>query len=156
MKKDVFKKGFTAIELLISVAVLIILISVIVYSFTTLKASQSMKNATQTVLTSIDKARSSSFASINSSTYGIHFQSDQVVIFTGTVYTAGTGSNEVMILGTPATISSVTLNGTSGTTGDVYFQRLTGVPSKTGTIAVTVGNRIKTITISATGGSSLN
>ena len=114
---------------------------------------QVLKAGVQDILSSLDKARSHTLSSLNSSSYGVHFESDRVIIFTGTVYSAGAGSNETIMIVTPASIPTITL---SGGGADVYFNRLSGSPSKTGTVTVTTTNYSKIITISATGVASSN
>jgi prepilin-type N-terminal cleavage/methylation domain-containing protein len=154
--KNLYNKGYTLIEVLIGLFVIGIILATVVFSFSALKKSQALKNAVSDAMSSIDKARSEAFASVSSSEYGVRFESDKVVIFKGTSYSAGTGTNETVNIVSPATISNVTLNGVSGPSGDLYFNRLTGVPSKNGTITITASSSSKIITISATGGTSVN
>ncbi len=151
-----YKKGFSAIEILIVVAILGIILAVVSFSFSGLKNSQALKNAVGDVVSSVDKARSMAFASVSSSEYGVHFQSNKIVIFTGTTYNSTSSTNETINIISPATISNVTLAGVSGTSGNLFFNKLTGVPSKIGTVTITVASSSKVITISATGGISVN
>ncbi|MEI8270282.1 MAG: hypothetical protein WCG45_02850, partial [bacterium] len=72
------------------------------------------------------------------------------------VYNSNNASNEIINIPSPARISSITLTG--GAT-EVYFNRLTGTASKTGTVVVSItsdANLTKTITISSTGVVSIN
>jgi len=94
--------------------------------------------------------------SVNSSSYGVHLESDKVIIFKGTAFSSGDADNETIDIIAPANISNVTLAGVSGSTGNVYFNRLSGGPNKTGTITISTTNFSKIITISATGGASVN
>jgi hypothetical protein len=86
----------------------------------------------------------------------VHFQSDSVIIFKGKVFSAGAGDNETIGIITPASITNVTLGGTSGTSGDVYFNRLYGVPNVSGTVTISTTSLSKIITLSATGVVSVN
>jgi hypothetical protein len=126
---------------------------IVLPSFKTLRDNQVLKATASDVFSSLDKARSQTLASVNSSEYGVHFQSDKVVIFKGQVYSSSDVNNENIIITTPATISAIALTG--GAT-DVYFDRLSGAPNKTGTITVTISSLSKVITISATGVTSVN
>ncbi|OGI65765.1 hypothetical protein A3A95_01600 [Candidatus Nomurabacteria bacterium RIFCSPLOWO2_01_FULL_39_18] len=148
--------GIALAELLIIFAVIAILVSVILPQFSKIRENQTLKSGAGDVLSAINKARSQALASIDSSEYGVHFQSDGVIIFKGTVFSALAGDNEIINLTTPVTISNVTLLGVSGTSGDVYFDRLSGAPSKNGTITLSTSSLSKIITISATGVPSLN
>ena len=150
------KKGMSVIELLIAVAVLGILFSIILPQFSKIRENQVLKAATSNILSSLNKAQSQTFASINSSSYGVHFQSDKVIIFKGAVYSATDANNEIMEIIEPARISNVTLSGISGTSGNVYFNRLSGTPNTTGTITVATSSYSKIITISATGVATVN
>lgn len=143
-----FHKGMTLIEILIGLAILVIILVTALPQFSSFKTEQVLKSATSDVLSSLDKARSQSLNSLDSSEYGVHFQSDKVVIFKGTVYSANSSSNEDIVLATSSTISTITL---SGGGSDIYFARLSATPSKTGTITISSGSYTKTITIGATG-----
>lgn len=149
-------KGITIIELLVVLAVLGIIFSIVLPQFSKVKENQVIKNAVESVLSSIDKAHSETLSSLNSSEYGVHFQSDKVIIFTGKVFSGGASNNETINIITPASISNVTLGGVSGVSGDVYFNRLSGVPNQTGTITISSTSYSKIITIGATGISSVN
>jgi prepilin-type N-terminal cleavage/methylation domain-containing protein len=151
--KTFYKKGFTAIEIVVVVAIMLILLGIVSFSFSGLKKSQALKDSVVNTLSSLDKSKSESFASVSSSVYGVHFQTDKIVIFKGTSYSSQSSSNENVSMTSPASITSINL---SGGGSDLYFNRLTGVPSKTGTIIITSGTLTKTITISATGGISTN
>jgi len=148
--------GITVVELLISISILALILAVVLPQFSRMRSNQVLKNATIDIMSALHKAQSQTLASLNSSEYGVRFESDQVVIFSGTTFSAIAPDNEYINITGPATISNVTLNGSSGTAGDLYFTRLSGTPSKTGTISVYTPNLSKIITISDSGAISLN
>ncbi len=154
--KNFYKKGFSIAEILIIVAVLGIIFAIVIPQFTKTRELQVLKNGTEEIVTSIDKARVETLSSLNSSSYGVHFQSDKIVIFKGTSYSAGDVNNETISITTPASITNVTFGGVSSVSGDMYFARLSGAPSTTGTVTVATSSYSKTITISATGNASSN
>lgn len=154
--KYTYKRGITIIEITIVVLILGVLLTVILPQFSKIKENQVIKAAVADTLSSIDKARSQTLSSLNSSEYGVHFQSDKVIIFTGKVFSSGASSNETVNIISPARISNVTLGGVSSTSGDMYFNRLSGAPSTTGTVTISSTSFSKTVTISATGASSSN
>lgn len=154
--KNFYEKGLTVIELLIIVAVLGVIILIVLPQFSKTRENQVLKSGVGDTLSSIDKARGETLSSLNSSEYGVHFQSDKVIIFKGKVFSAGAGDNETINIITPASISDVTLGGVSGTSGDIYFNRLSGSPSITGTVTISTTSYSKIITISATGVASVN
>ncbi len=143
-------------EILIAVAVLGILASIILPQFSKMKENQVLKNTVGDIVSILHDAQSKTLASVNSSSYGVHFQSDKIISFKGMVFSVNDPNNKTADVGTPASISNVTLAGISGTSGDIYFKRLSGVPDKTGTITVSTPNISKIITISATGAVSVN
>lgn len=146
-----YKKGITAIELLVVVAVLGIIFSIVVPQFSKTRENQVLKTGVQDVLSAINKARSQTLASLDSLTYGVRFESDKVIIFTGTAYSFGAASNETIMITSPASITNVTLNSVSAIPGEMYFNRLSGSPSRTGTITISSSNITKIITIYGTG-----
>ena len=151
-----FKKGITIVELLIIFSVITILLTIVSFQFSKIREKQVLKNALSDTISSINKARAQTLSSLNSSSYGIHFQSDKIIIFKGTIFDNNATNNETINIIAPATISNVTLNGVSANSGDVYFNRLYGVPSQTGTITISTPSFLNTLTISPTGSVSLN
>ena len=143
-------------ELLIVLAVLTILVSLVIPQFSRIRENQVLKSGVSDILSSLDKTRGQTLSSLNSSEYGMHFQSDQIIIFKGKVFSPGGSDNESVAITTPASIANVTLGGVSGVSGDLYFNRLSGSPSKTGAITLATPNFSKIITISATGVASVN
>lgn len=149
-----YKQGFSITELVIIVAILGIMTTIVLTKFSTVKDRQALESSVADIVTTLNKASSKTLASVNSTTYGVHFESGAVVIFTGTVYpgSLGASGNEPYTrIVSPVSITNVTLHGSSGTSGELYFNRLTGTPSKTGTVTLTSGSFSKTITIGGTG-----
>ena len=149
-------RGITLIEFILVFAVLALLFSVAIPRFGMIRERQVLKAAASDIVSSLNKARSSTLSSVNSSSYGVNFTPDEIMIFNGTTFSAGASGNESILLSAPAQISNVTLNGTSGTTGNLYFHRLSGEPSKSGTVTVSTPNFSQTITISPTGAFNAN
>jgi type II secretory pathway pseudopilin PulG len=152
MHRNKYNKGISVIEIMIGLVVLGILFAVILPDLSKNRNDQSLKSGIQNILSALDKAKSQTLASLNSSEYGVHFQTDKVVIFKGQTFSSGTATNEDVEI-SPAEISTIFLTGGAA---DVYFTRLTGAPSATGTVTVTAGSTTKIITIYATGSFSSN
>lgn len=151
-----YKKGITAMEILVVIGVLGLIFAIVLPQFSKMRENQVLKSAVGDVLSSFNKARSETLASVDSSSFGVHLQSDKVIIFKGTVYVVNDVNNETTEIVAPASISNVTLGGVSGNSGDLYFNRLSGTPSATGTVTVSTSSRSKIITISAIGVVSSN
>jgi Tfp pilus assembly protein FimT len=150
------ERGISALEILVVLAILGIIFAIVIPQFSKGREQAVLKSAVADTLSSIDKARAETLGSLDSSSYGVHFELDKVIIFKGTVYSPGDSHNEIVDIVAPATISNVTLNGISGTSGEFYFNRLSGVPSKTGTLTLSSVSYSKIITVSATGAASVN
>ena len=151
-----FGRGVTVIELLVLISVIGLIILIVLPQLSQTRENQVLKSGVEDVLSSINKARGGTLSSLNSSEYGVRFQSDRVIIFKGKVFSAIAPDNETINIAAPASITNVTLGGVSGTSGDMYFNRLSGSPSTIGTVTLSTTSYTKIITISATGVASVN
>lgn len=151
-----FKNGITIIETILTVAIIGILVIIILPQFSKMKENQVAKNSMGDVASALRGAQSKSLASLDSSEYGVRLEADRVIIFKGKVFSEGAGGNEITDIISPASISNITLNGVSATAGDLYFERISGTPSKTGTITISTPSYAKVVTVSATGAVSSN
>lgn len=150
------KRGITVVEILIIISVLVILTVVALPQFYKMRENQVFKNTIADVTSTLHSAQYQSLASKESSEYGVYFQSDKIILFKGNVFVLGSVDNRTINIVSPANISNVTLAGVSANTGELYFKRLLGVPSKTGTITISTNSLSKIITISGTGAISVN
>ena len=154
--KNIYKRGITIIELLVVLAVLGIIISVVTPQFSKIRENQVLKSGVQDILSSLNKARSQTLASLNSLNYGVRFEADKIIIFKGAGFSPGVSDNEIIDIITPASITNVALGCTPPFPCDIYFNRLSGSPSTTGTVTISTTNYFKIITIWATGVASVN
>jgi prepilin-type N-terminal cleavage/methylation domain-containing protein len=132
MKKE---KGFTLIEILITISIIIIIISIVSPNFIEYKRQQVLKNTTEEVVSLLNKARNNTIASKESKNYGVRFFSDKVILFSGLTYTESV-DNEVVNFDSYVTISNdggINLNGGSD---EVVFSRLTGDVANYGSIKI--------------------
>lgn len=141
----------TGIELLIVIAILGILMSFILPSFLAFRRYSALNTTTEEIVTVINKARLSTISSKGDNQFGVHFQADKVVLFTGTTYTAGAVGNEESVLDPMLTLAAITL---AGGGADVIFQKITGDTDQNGTMSLRVvaaPTASSTITIKPTG-----
>jgi prepilin-type N-terminal cleavage/methylation domain-containing protein len=136
-------KGFTLIEVLVVIAILISLSTIGVGTFKNMREHSALRIATEVVFQEITFARSNTLASANDTVYGVRVASTSVIRFTGQSYTPTSTSNRVTTFdeGVTATGSLVS----SGTS--IVFARLTGEASASGTIMVRDKNGEGTTTI---------
>jgi len=143
-------RGFTLIEIIVVISIAM-LVTVIAYtSFSNLNRSQALDKELLSVVSILNEARSLTLSSKNDSQYGVHFEVDKVVLFTGSVYTSGASTNISTNLNPAVSITAIALGGGS----DVVFQRLSGNANQTGTVTLTLKaspGTSRTVTIFATG-----
>lgn len=154
--KGFYQKGITALEILMVIAIISLLFLIALPQFSKIKENQVLKNTVEEAVSALRTAQSQSLASIDSSTYGVHFDQNRIIIFKGGIFSEGAPDNKIIDISSPARISNVAFGGVSSSSGDLYFTRLSGVPSKTGTINVSTSSALKIITISSTGAVSIN
>lgn len=145
------KKGFTVIEVVVGVFIIVMLSAAAVAVFKGFKSDTDVAQAQEIVISALRISRSRTLASIDSSVYGVHFASTSVTVFPGAVYDAGNSNNEKNDLPVTAEISTIFL---TGGTSNVVFERITGNAQATGTITVVSTSDMsntKTITINASG-----
>ncbi len=146
----------TLIEILIVIAVLGIIFSIALPQFSKMREHQVLKNAVSDIISSLAIARGETLASINSSSYGVHLDPGKTVVFKGESFSENSPENRVTDIVPPANITNVTFDGVSSSSGYIFFDRLSGKPSKTGTITVSTETFSKIIEISPTGAISVN
>ncbi len=144
------RKGFTLIEILIVIAILAVLVTIIVSTFSLFNKNEAIKKDTETVVEVLQQARSQTLSSKNGSQYGVHFGTSKITLFTGATYSAGASTNSDTTLASTDTIVTVTLTGGGN---DIVFTRLTGETAQNGTVVVSspTSSRTKTVTIYKTG-----
>jgi prepilin-type N-terminal cleavage/methylation domain-containing protein len=144
-------RGVTLLEFVVVIAIVVVLTSIIVNSFSAFKNNKVLDTGVENILSVLAKARGNTLASKNAYQYGVHFESAQIVLFQGAVYSVSDPNNEIISLDTSLEVSSISL---AGGGSEVIFDRLTGKTSENGTIVIRVKSdttKTKTITIDATG-----
>lgn len=134
MKFSIFKKnGFTLIEVLVGIFVILIVSSVIAGAFREFRDTQVLNDNAENTANLINEARSKTLASKKSLQYGIHMETSRLVIFEGDVFGEPNPTNREIAISPQIEISSISLN--EGV-NDVIFQKLTGETSQYGTITL--------------------
>ncbi len=156
MPKKLFNQGgFTLIELLISIAILLIVTTLVIFSLRTFGRQVEIDSVGQDILSTLRLARSKTLASEGETTYGVHFESGKYVLFSGSSYTAGAAGNKEYNL-SESEINSITLTGGGS---EVIFDRIRGTTSYDGTVSVRLTSdtsQARTIIINPSGQVSLS
>ena len=140
-------KGFTLVELLICI-VLIVLVSQLVYSsFSSLNNRQVLDQEIAQVKSYIQKSRMNSLNSKNGDSHGILFATSSVTV----IEVMATSTSFIYTLNNRVSLVSSTLG-----TSTLTFARISGLPNATGTLTYTysTGNTVigtSTITINGAG-----
>ena len=143
-------KGFTVVELLVSLAIMAVLAVVVFSTFINFRKNEALVMDAETIVSVLRQARNQTLTSKNSSSYGVHIIASKITIFSGTSYVSGNSGNQDFVLSNTDTILTISLTGGGS---DVVFQRLTGETSQNGTVTVSSPglNQTKTVTIYKTG-----
>src|SRR3989344_5087517 len=143
-------KGFTLLEILISIAVISVVTVLIVSGFSSFRESARLNEAQSQILGILRDARNRTLSSEKNTQYGVHFENSRAVLFLGSFYNSGSASNEPYLFPPTTRISEIGFGGPV----DVIFTRLSGSASASGTVTIeSISNtsKIKTITIISSG-----
>lgn len=138
------KKGFSLIEIIISVAALALVVSAGWFSFASYAARRELDSGAARAGALITEARSKTLAGEGNAAYGVHFASDRAVLFRAPTYQVGSADNKTELMPRRITISSISFPGS-----EIIFKRLTGVATAAGSVTLSVrGNALVSKTVS--------
>jgi prepilin-type N-terminal cleavage/methylation domain-containing protein len=146
-----YTKGFTLIEILIAITVMISLVAIVSNIFLSFDRHQALDRDTAKVISVLEKARQLTLFSKEASQYGVRLETSQIILFKGDMYQAGASNNSLTKLHSKVSISAYNLNGGGD---DVVFERLTGETDQDGSITLQSTQdltKTKTINIEKTG-----
>lgn len=144
------KRGYTAIEILLVIGIMGILVSIIGLSFSAFRNSNILFVETENIVSLISQARNDTLSSKNDTVYGVHVESNRVVLFEGSTFSEPDPENIEISLDTSVMLTDIVLNSGS----DIVFKRLSGKTDGHGTMLLVLTSATttrKTITIYATG-----
>ena len=143
-------KGFSLIEILVVIGIFVAIFSITLYFFSGVDKKESLEKDVSGVTALIRNARLLSIASKNASVFGIHFESNRVVLFEGSNYAIGGPNQKVIDLSNKVYLSSYSLNNGGP---DIIFSRLVGDTLNYGSVTLSLkdNSTSTTITILKTG-----
>ena len=145
------QRGFSLIEILAVVTIGAILVTTVLFSFSSFRNSKIADISADEVLSVINEARVKAVSSEDYSRFGAHLESGRVVFFKGDVFTEPNLSNIETALSSLVEISDISLNGGGA---NIVFQKLTGKTSNYGSLRVRLksdNSKYKTISVKSTG-----
>lgn len=141
--------GFTLMEILAVVAILIILSVISIQVFNRYKERQSLDLNAQMITESLREARAQTLDSLEGSSYGVHLATSTATLFKGVAFDSLNPLNKPRELIPPVVIASSTISGDV-----VVFERLTGATLNSGSLFIGVSGKeipVKEIIIEPTG-----
>lgn len=129
-------RGLTIVELILSLAILAGISAIIISAFASFGNYFALRTAAQDVHVALIDAREATLASKHDTVHGVHIEERRVVSFIGPVYDAATTTNRAYDFAGNVT-ATTSLLGTTGSTTDIVFTRLTGIAQASGTITLT-------------------
>jgi len=143
-------RGFTLIEMLVVIAIVLILLAGSVEGFRMFATGSGGDASARRVLKTLEEAHARTLSADNDTQYGVYFDASGATLFAGSAYVSGDTDNEVTVLNR-ASITSIDL---SGGAQEIVFARIRGTPSATGTITIAQtgdASIIRTVRIHETG-----
>ena len=144
-------RGFTLIEILIVISIFAALAVIGITSLSSFRDTVELNALTEDSASLLIDARSRTLSSKEQSQYGVHFESDKMILFQGASFSSSDPLNEETAI--PSSVEIVDILLTGGGV-DIIFERLTGETMQNGTITVRLKSdisRTRTITIISTG-----
>jgi len=145
------KNGFTALEILMVVAIIGLLSAIILAPFAAFRNSKVLDTASEETLALLSESRGDTLSAKDGYQYGVHFETTKIVLYRGATYSSSDTSNKVVLLDTALEVSSIAL---TGGVAEVLFEKLNGKTSQSGTVIIRVKSdttKSRTITIMGTG-----
>lgn len=140
------EKGFTLVEILLTVAMLAILATLTIPLGLNFLKGQQLEGSTQEVIQTLRRAQLKSMSMEGDSNFGLYLTNDNYILFKGDVYTPGDPYNEVFSFPEALTVSGL---------AQVVFTKVEGLANNTGNIILTIDNTSRTIEVNNFGKISL-
>ena len=143
------QKGFSLIEILMTVAITLILATASTSIYGNLQVSTQLNESVALIVQAIRTARERSIAGLNNASHGVCFESNRYILYQGPSCALRDQAYDLATNLESALSLSTTLEN-----GDVVFSKGTGIPNVTGIDTVTViysVNDVRVIQINSAG-----
>lgn len=136
------QRGFTLIEVILSVAIIVLVGATLLFSFAQLEQSTALNRASDGALVFLRLARERTIGAESNAQWGVNVAADQIRLFAGASFSGDAEDTFTLPNGVTATPALV------GGGSDVVFDRIDGMTATSGTITLTGpggGQRILTV-----------
>lgn len=152
-----FQRGFTLVELLVSIGILTILFALTTINLNRLPSSTSQSSSYDRLVTDLRGQQTKAMAGYNASSFGIHFENTSYTVFNGMAYSGSDPTNYKIDLDPNLSFTGSNFPADSGGshvvfsagTGDV--SGLTGSNTYSVSISDSLTSEVKTVTINQYG-----
>ena len=104
------RQGFTVVELMVSMGILLILFALTTINLTRLPSSASQSSSYDRLVSDLRSQQTKSMTGYDSSPYGIHFENTSYTLFAGSDYTSDVSSYYVVALDPNLTFTDITFS----------------------------------------------
>ncbi len=138
-------RGFTLLELILTLSIIAILSSLVFYSGGRLREKTNVNATAQEVASLINKTQSKTQSGFEGSAYGLRILADRAVLFSGSSYSAGNITETYEV--------SPTISLSISPAVDLTFSRLTGALTSgvTTTVSITGATTTRQVIVSPNG-----
>lgn len=132
-------KGFSLLEIIISIAVAAILLTIVTTSFRTAQIKKTQDGISQSILASLEEQKANSQAGKDGSSHGIKFNTNEHILFKGISYSESSVDNKIFSIDPQFQINETILNSDNV----IYFSKLNGDSNETATITIShISNKV--------------
>jgi Tfp pilus assembly protein FimT len=128
-------KGISLMEMLVIISIIGIISAIVISNSSDFRKKQALKNTTEDVVSLLNEARNNTLSSKNLNTYGVHFDINKAILFSGTSF-ADAPSNKQIDFDSSVNIPEDGGISLEGGGDDIVFHRMTGETSEYGTIII--------------------
>ncbi|MEA2715476.1 MAG: hypothetical protein QOG91_504 [Candidatus Parcubacteria bacterium] len=126
------QKGFTAIEILVVIAIVFIITSIGLFAFISARKTKELSVLSDQIYFTLEHAKSDAVSGKNGVGAGVKFSTTTYAFFGGNVYDPANTNNKVYTVTSGYQITTTL----ASSDGSVVFSRIYGTPSATGTVTV--------------------
>ncbi len=144
VKCQMFKKGFTLIEIILSIAIITVITGIGIPVYQSFQNRNDLDIATVTFVQNLRRAQVLAQSVDGDANWGVIAQSENIILFKGDSFNNRDSSFDEVYEVSP----SITFSGTE----EYVFNKFTGFPQATGSLTLTsLNNETRTITINEKG-----